>query len=453
MTRLRDVTPTEQLYALVANEEDARVCTDISEEACREVPGNFFRIIVANVFTKIGDLLISPKTVLAWLIVAVGAPEALVGVLVPIRESGSLIPQLAIGAWVRRHPVRKGFWVMGAVLQGVAVLGMALAVWLLEGLSAALVVIALLVMFSVSRGFCSVAMKDVQGKTVPRTRRGRLAGLAATLSGLVASAVGLFIFGGSNDPDMRFYSLLLLAAGLCWFVAAAVFAGVDEFSGETGGGGNALREAVLSLGLLVSDVPFRNFVIARAFLMASALGSPFVVVLAQHRSQGMALLGGFVVASGLASAISASVWGFMADLSSRRVMIRGGGLAALVCLMVAGLTLVDPSWEAGSWFYPGAFFVLAVAHSGVRIGRKTYLVDMAGGNRRTDYTAVSNTVIGVLLLVTGGISAAVAMLGPAWALILLGLMGLMGTAWSWRLPEVTHLPDGTGQGTLRRSVE
>lgn len=441
---MKSATSIERLYALVANEEDARVCTDISKDACREVPGNFFRIIIANMLTKTGDLLTSPKTVLAWLIVAVGAPAALVGVLVPIRESGSLIPQLVIGAWVRRHPVRKGFWVMGAILQGLAVLGMAVAVWLLDGLAAALAVIALLAVFSVSRGFCSVAMKDVQGKTVPKSRRGRLAGLAATLSGVVALAAGLLLFEGSNDPDMRFYSLLLLAAGLCWFLAAAVFAGVDEFHGETGGGGNALRQALGSLDLLVRDVPFRNFIIARAFLMASALGSPFVVVLAQRHSQGAVLLGGFVIASGLASAISASVWGFMADASSRQVMILGGGLAALVCLIVAGLALADPSWHGGSWVYPGAFFVLAIAHSGVRIGRKTYLVDMAGGNRRTDYTAVSNTVIGVLLLMAGGLSAAVAMLGTSWALLLLGAMGLVGSAWSWRLPEVSHLPGSLG---------
>jgi len=100
-----------------------------------------------------------------------------------------------------------------------------------------------------------------------------------------------------------------------------------------------------------------------------------VVVLAQQRGESAALLGGFVVASGLASAISASVWGFMADASSRQVMILGGGMAAAVCLFVAGLTLLDPSWRVGGWFYPGAFFfVLAIAHSGVRIGRKTYLV-------------------------------------------------------------------------------
>jgi hypothetical protein len=35
----------DRLYEKVANDEDARTCSDISEDACREVPGNFFRII------------------------------------------------------------------------------------------------------------------------------------------------------------------------------------------------------------------------------------------------------------------------------------------------------------------------------------------------------------------------------------------------------------------------
>ncbi|HBM22807.1 MAG TPA: MFS transporter, partial [Alcanivorax sp.] len=98
--------------------------------------------------------------------------------------------------------------------------------------------------------------------------------------------------------------------------------------------------------------------------------------------------------------------------------------------------LADPAWNGLTWFYPVAFFVLSIAHSGVRIGRKTYLVDMAGGTKRTDYTAVSNTVIGVLLLVLGGVSAAVSLLGAQWALLLLGAMGVLGTFWSWKLKEV-----------------
>ena len=294
--------------------------------------------------------------------------------------------------------MRKGFWVLGAVFQGLCVLGMALATWLLKGLAAGLAIVGLLAVFSVSQGFCSVAMKDVQGKCIPKSRRGRLAGLAATLSGLVTLALGLLLFGDDNS-SMVFYSLLLLAAGLAWWAAAAVFSTVDEFHGETTGGGNALRQAFRSLG---------------------AVGTRCALPRLRHRpgpAHGLrpefALPGGAGPRSG-----------------GRR---RPGGP---VCLIVAALSFAGPRWDAGNWLYPTAFFVLAIAHAGVRIGRKTYLVDMAGGTKRTDYTAVSNSVIGVLLLVAGGISAAVSLAGAQWALLLFGVMGALGTIWSWKLRAV-----------------
>ncbi len=105
--------------------------------------------------------------------------------------------------------------------------------------------------------------------------------------------------------------------------------------------------------------------------------------------------------------------------------------------VVAGAVSVSGVQAEGMhWLYPVAFFILAIAHAGVRIGRKTYMVDMAGGTKRTDYTAVSNTVIGVLLLAVGGISAAVALLGNDWALLVLGTMGAMGVASAMLLKEV-----------------
>lgn len=426
----------DALYEKVANDEDARTCTDISEDACREVPGNFFRIIAANTLTKVGDLLINPKTVLAWLISAVGAPGSLAALLVPIRESGSLIPQLMIGALVRRYPVRKGFWVLGAALQGLSVLGMALVVWLLDGLAAGWAIVGLLVLFSISRGFCSVSMKDVQGKCIPKSRRGRLTGLSATLSGALTFGLTLLIFRGDSDPSILFYSALLAGAGAAWLVAALVFLSVDEYPGASEGGSNALREAWNSLSLLKDDVPFRRFVMTRALLMASSLASPFLVLLAKEQSSLALLLGSFVLASSLASAVSATVWGYMADSSSRAVMIRGGTLAALVCVVAGAVSVSGVQAEGMHWLYPVAFFILAIAHAGVRIGRKTYMVDMAGGTKRTDYTAVSNTVIGVLLLAVGGISAAVAMLGNDWALLVLGCMGVMGVASAKSLKSV-----------------
>lgn len=427
----------DQLYGLIANEEDARVCKDIPEEACREVPRNFFLILASNVLTKLGDLLISPKTVLAWLMSAVGAP-ALVAWLVPIRESGSMVPQMVIGAWVRRKAVRKWFWTLGSFGQAISVVAMAASVWFLDGYAAGAGIVAALIVFSLARGFCSVSMKDVQGKCIPKSRRGRLSGLATTLGGTATVVMTILLFWDRDEPSLAFYTaMLLLAAGL-WVIAGLLFAGVQEHEGETGGGGNALTEAVKSISLLRDDAPFRHFVITRALLLCSALASPYFVVLAQKGSDAGWMLGVFLLASSLASSVSASFWGWMADTSSRRVMIRGAAMASGVCLVV-GITILIVGTDMGSvWFYPAAFFVLSIAHAGVRLGRKTYLVDMAGGNKRTDYTAVSNTVIGFLLLATGGLTALISMVSEVAVILVLGLMGLAGMFSALRLQEVTE---------------
>ncbi|NMT64537.1 MFS transporter [Marinobacter orientalis] len=426
----------DQLYSLIANEEDARVCKDIPEEACQEVPRNFFLILASNVLTKLGDLLISPKTVLAWVMSAVGAP-ALVAWLVPIRESGSMVPQMVIAAWVRRRAVRKWFWTLGSFGQAASVVGMAASVWFLEGYAAGGGIIASLIAFSLARGFCSVSMKDVQGKCIPKTRRGRLSGLASTIGGTATVILTVLLFWDRGDPAIAFYTVLLLLAAALWVIAGLLFSGVKEYEGETGGGGNAINEALSSLSLLRDDVPFRDFVITRALLLSSALAAPYFVVLAQKASDIGWMLGVFLLASSLASSLSASFWGWAADTSSRKVMIRGGAMASGICLGVGVTAVVFGTGIGSVWFYPIAFFVLSIAHAGVRLGRKTYLVDMAGGNKRTDYTAVSNTVIGFLLLATGGLTAVISLISEVAVVLVLGLMGLAGTLSAMRLKEVT----------------
>lgn len=426
---------TERLYNLIANEEDARACKDIPDQACREVPRNFILVLLSLVLTKLGDLLINPKTVLAWIMGSVGAPAAMIAWLVPIRESGSMIPQLMIGAWIRRHSRRAGFWVLGSLLQAAAVIGMAATVWLLEGIIAGYALLSLLILFSLSRGLCSVAMKDVQGKTIPKQRRGRLTGLASTLAGIGTVFIAASFLLGNEEPGKTFHTLLLIGAASLWLMAALLFSRIDEYPGETDGGGNAFKRALHSLSLLKEDPVLLHFIISRALLLGSALAAPFLVVLAQQAYSHASLLGTFILASGLASSLSASFWGYMADRSSRQVMILGGAIAAAICLATGTAALLLTITSGLFWLTPLAYFVLGVAHSGVRIGRKTYIVDIASGNRRTDYVAVSNTLIGVLLLVTGAISAVAAMVSVEAVILLLGISGLVGTWMAWRMPE------------------
>lgn len=428
-----------RIYQRLVNEEDARVCTDISENACQMVPGNFFLQVATQFLTKLGDAIANPKTVLAWLMSALAAPAAFTAFLVPIRESGSLIPQLIIGAWVRKQAIRKWTFVLGCVLQGLAVAGMGVIAVTLEGGAAGAALLAALAVFSLSRGLCSVASKDVLGKTVPKTRRGRVSGWSEFLAGIVTVGVGASLLVGSgDDSSMGRWLALLACAAVLWFLAAATYSAIREFPGATEGGGNAMSEAVKRLSLLKTDQQFRRFVLARSLLLCSALSAPFFILLAHQNTEGALLaLGLFVIADGIAALVSAPFWGKFADISSRKVMILSGASAALTGLTLVLAVATAPALAGQPWLYPLFFFLLSVSHAGVRMGRKTYIVDLAGGNKRTDYVAVSNTVIGVVLLAAGSVGALSSLISVSGVIAVLAGMGLAGAWMSSRLPEVT----------------
>lgn len=426
------------IYEKLVNEEDARLCEDLDEQACRERPRSFLLILGAQFFTKLGDAVISPKTTLAWLTQVLGAPAFVLGFLVPLRESGSLVPQVFIGGVIRRLPVRKWAWVAGGVAQAACVAGIGVVAFTLTGRPAGLAILALIAAFSLARGFCSVAAKDVLGKTIPERRRGQLTGWAASAAGLVTVGVGgVLLLPVADRPDGSPLGWLFVGAGGLWLAGAAIYAQVPEFPGETGGGRGGV-EALKRLGLLATDAPFRRFVFTRALLMCSALSAPFFVAIAQgDDGSPTGMLGLFVVASGVASLVSGPVWGRFADASSKRVMVAAALLTSSVGLATFGVDRLTPGLLATSWFLPVAYFFLSVAHGGVRVGRKTYVVDLATGNRRTDYVAVSNTVIGVLLLVVGSVGALTPLIGNAGVIGLLALMGLGGAALGSTLPETS----------------
>ncbi|MBK1693074.1 MFS transporter [Ectothiorhodospira mobilis] len=427
-----------ELYEAITGDEDARVCKDIPESACRVQPASFFIHLISNTATKIGDELASAKLVLAWLMAALGAPAALAGLLVPIREAGALMPQLLVAAFIRHAPVRKWFWIWGSVGQALAVAGMGLTAFTLGGAAAGWVIVALTVVFALARGMSSVASKDVLGKTISKQRRGTLMGYASAAAGAATLGLGLWLtLQGGAEAGAGFFAVLLLAAAGLWLLAAAVFATLREEPGATGGGGNAITEGLRSLGLLRTDAPFRRFVVTRALLMSTALAQPFYVLLAQQQGDGgLADLGLLILATGLAGTLSAPVWGRLSDRSSRRVLMAAGALAGALGVVVFLLVTLEVPWALSPWAFAAFLLIMGMAHAGVRLGRKTYLVDMATAETRAAYTAVSNTVIGLLLLV-GGLFGLVAQLaGTATAILVLSLLALAGAVSAARLGEV-----------------
>lgn len=435
---------SDTIYTLLVEDEDARVCRDIPEEACDEQPEAFTRQLLAQTLTKIGDTLTSSRLVLAWMLSSIGSPAIFISLLVPLRESLSLLPQLFVAQWIRAQAVRKWFWVAGSIGQALALVAMMFALLLLPGPSAAAAIVLLLALFSLARGVCSVAAKDVLGKTVSKSRRGRLTGLAASAAGLVTLLVALVLWlapaagwTSAEQGNAALFGLLLGGAALLWLAAAFTYAGIPEVPGATEGGANAFSEAAKSLKLLVTDVDLVRFIVARMLLVATAFAIPYIVVVIQQSGHGgIDSLAWLLLAEGAAGLASGSLWGRWSDSSSHHVMAAAAGLSAAVigattvCFFLAPDSLVMAGTAAC------LIFVAAVAHQGARVGRKTYLVDLATADTRSSYTAVSNTVMGVFLLCGSILGVIDGLFGVGAVLLVLLITCLFGVIFCLSLKPV-----------------
>ncbi len=426
----------EEIYNRLANVEDARACKGIDENACTAVPGNYVTLLFSQILSQFGDALLNPKVTLPWLMQALQVPSAFIAWLVPIRESGSLLPQLAIADYVRTLAVRKWVWVCGAVVQSLCILAMVAVGLFLQGNTAGYAIIALLIVFSLARGFNSVAAKDVLGKVIPKKQRGSLSGFAASAAGLATITFGLGLWYFQQQGDKTSVLLALSAGALVWLLAAAFYAKIDEYPGATEGGRNGLKHALKKISLLKEDKRFAHFVITRALLLCSALSAPFYIIVASEQAFNFSLLALFMGLSGLASLVSGPIWGRLSDLSSKHVLVFAASMVSVNGVVVYLVATYANTLLTSLVFMPGMYLLLTIAHQGVRLGRKTYLVDMAEGNKRTDYVAVSNTVIGVCLLLFGSLGFLGNWLSNAELILIYSVMGIAGAVSAMLLPEV-----------------
>ena len=433
----REISQT-RLYEWLTGDEDSRMCRDISDDACDEQPHNFFLHLFASLGNKLADELSSARLVLPWLLGVIGAPLWMVGLLVPIRESGALLPQLFVAGFIRLQPERKWAWAAGGALQALAAAMLALLALFGSGAIGGALVLVVLVALSLARGLSSIATKDVLGKTIAKGRRGTLMGWSGSVAGAVTLAAGLVLILFEDRPGELALAALLGVAALGWGLNALCAVSLRETPGAVEGGENAWDSIKLGLRLLRDDRDFLHFNLSRALLLASALALPYVALLGQQQS-GTELggLGILIVVSGVAGMLASPVWGKRSDASSSTVMRDTGLGAAVCCLLGASFAWLPGAWTSTVWPYALVYALLVIVHAGVRLGRKTYIVDMAGEERRALYVALSNTITGALMLLTGGLVGALAQwLGTTWLLVFLAAMALAAAFSASKLPDV-----------------
>ncbi len=394
--------------------------------------------------TQIGDRLINPKTTLIWLTNSLGVPSFFEGILVPLRESGSMLPQLFIASWVQKQSLRKHAWALGNALQGLFIFSLAFIPLLFKGVAAGWAITGAIAAFSLSRGLSSIAAKDVMGKTTPKARRGRLNGWVSSAGGFIAMAAGVTLLIQGNWTELgpvQFTWILSIGAGL-WLLSVLLIEGIREFPTSSPISSEHFSKKrgpnTPGMSLLWKDNAFRTFVIVRALAIGSGLSAPYIISLAHKALDGRSFwLGVFIIVDGLSATLSSPFWGRMSDRSSKFVLRFAMSITTALLMMACTLSWIQIQGKTAMLTYPILFFLLGIAHSGVRLGRKTYIVDMAEGDQRTQYVSVSNSIIGIILLAMGAITSAVSLLSVPLALLVFAVCAGAGSLLAIRLPEVS----------------
>ena len=109
--------------------------------------------------------------------------------------------------------------------------------------------------------------------------------------------------------------------------------------------------------------------------------------------------------------------------------------------VISMLTAFASSSTVAGLAVAGFVFLAQIAYQGARGGRKTHLTDMDTHDRKSIYTALSNSVIGLLLLAGGAFGLLADWAGPETVLAALAVMSLLSCATAFGLSEVQRDTD------------
>lgn len=85
----------------------------------------------------------------------------------------------------------------------------------------------------------------------------------------------------------------------------------------------------------------------------------------------------------------------------------------------------------------GVFILHGIAEAGVLVGRKTYLIDRVDAKSRPTYMAFANSTIGLVALIFGALGMVAQLLGVAWLIGALVVLGSIGGLLGYSLPDAS----------------
>ena len=245
-----------------------------------------FRILLGQgVLLDVSQSLSSPKLVLPFLYIALGAPILFAGLLIPIVQIARMIGQIAAAPIIASAQICKWYLAMGILTAAasLALIGLTVNSQSVDFLILIFLLVATII--GLGQGLSRLAFQNMLGYIIPMRVRSKLLFAQTGLSGLLVIGIAWAIHRlyATQEPSEGHLILLwvgigvgMLAGILSMMVKEAPLANTEKIISDRATTKLSFgRELLSGIRTAVQVSWFRRFILTRALFLSVELATPF----------------------------------------------------------------------------------------------------------------------------------------------------------------------------------
>ncbi len=402
-----------------------------------QITRNFRLGVINGVMYLFASSLFDPTLVLVAFLSNLTDSSLLLGLVVPMTQAGWSLPQLWLSGYVQNQPLKINIYRRATWIRIIAWGILALAMNLVNNAQVMLVVF--FITFAISNlasGLGGLPFMEVVSKTIPPRRRGEMFAWRFGIGGLF-SVVGSFFVRWLLSPESsltfpRNYGVL----GILYFLFASVgllfFNRVDEKPDSIVQPRRNVNEQIqIGINIFKRDVNYRRFVFFQILMIFSGVAVPFYAVYVQQSLGGrLSWVGVYLITTMSANLGVNYVYGRLSRRLSNQFVLRIGTLCGVfmsvwVFLLAVMAGPLNFSPDLVSVLLIPAFILNSFRQNGIGVSGNGMLLSLTPPETRTVMLGVTQTLLGVILIITGFVGVIVDVWGFP-VLVLLSLISNMG---------------------------
>ncbi len=369
-----------------------------------------------GVFYVTGMAFTSATVAMPWYVSQLTQSNVLIGILPAMQLGGWALPQLFLINYMQRQRRKLKFYRRSAVVRSSCWGLLALTV-LIAPAQAGIVLPALIgltAIASLSGGFTGLAFFDVVGRIVPRRQLSTFFSLRNFFGGIGTLAAGVVVrfVLEQTGADLQPIGILFVLTWVFTMAGYISFSCVKEPEGPPVLPKRTIGEDLRRIKeIVLSDPPFRMYLIIRILAMVTFVAMPFYVV---YGAKVLNLSAPVVASSAIALTAgvigSNVIWGWLGARGGWLLLVALTLISVMPPVLALSAQVLAASQAASSlvdWVFLAAFVFLGAATGGNEITFSVLAIEVSPVEDRIIYLGFTNTLIGILIFLTpvGGLLA------------------------------------------------